>query len=331
MNRKTVRNASNKPLAEAIALKKHFPMRGGPLGRAKGSIKAVDGVSLAVRSGESLGLVGESGSGKSTFGKCLLRIVEPTGGRIMFDGEEITHLPLRLLRPMRPQMQMVFQNPYSSLDPRMRVKAIVAEPLLIHRRGRGREIDDRVGELLSLVGLQRDIAYRLPHELSGGQRQRVAIARALALNPRFLILDEPTSALDVSVQAQVLNLVIDLQESLGFCYLFISHDLAVIRHVCDRVALMYLGAVVESGSREDVFRRPLHPYTKALLSANPEPDPHYRGEEIVLEGDIARAAVKQGTCRFAPRCFALESGRCRGEEPILREVEKGHYVACHLC
>jgi oligopeptide/dipeptide ABC transporter ATP-binding protein len=227
-------------------------------------------------------------------------------------------------------MQMIFQNPYSSLDPRMRVKTIVAEPLLIHRRGRGRAIDDRVRELLDVVGLGWDLAYRLPHELSGGQRQRIAMARALALNPSFIVLDEPTSALDVSVQAQVLNLVIDLQEEFGFSYLFISHDLAVIRHVCDRVALMYLGLLVESGPVKDIFRAPLHPYTQALLSANPEPDPDDVTEEIVLEGDISSVAVKEGTCRFAPRCFARDTDRCRSQEPKLREVKKGHFVACHL-
>jgi oligopeptide/dipeptide ABC transporter ATP-binding protein len=321
---------STGPLVETIDLKKHFPLGGGILGRDAGSVKAVDGVSLRVWPGESVGLVGESGSGKSTFAKCLLRILEPTGGEILFDGEEITDLSPAGMRSLRTQMQMIFQNPYSSLDPRMRVKTIVAEPLLIHRRGRGRAIDDRVRELLNVVGLGWELAYRLPHELSGGQRQRIAMARALALNPRFIVLDEPTSALDVSVQAQVLNLVIDLQEEFGFSYLFISHDLAVIRHVCDRVALMYLGVIVESASVKEIFDAPLHPYTQALLSANPEPDPDDDTEEIILEGDLSTVATDQGTCRFANRCFARRGDRCRDEEPALREVKEGHFVACHL-
>jgi oligopeptide/dipeptide ABC transporter ATP-binding protein len=321
---------STGPLVETIDLKKHFPLGGGILGRDAGSVKAVDGVSLRVWPGESVGLVGESGSGKSTFAKCLLRILEPTGGEILFDGEEITDLSPAGMRSLRTQMQMIFQNPYSSLDPRMRVKTIVAEPLLIHRRGRGRAIDDRVRELLNVVGLGWELAYRLPHELSGGQRQRIAMARALALNPRFIVLDEPTSALDVSVQAQVLNLVIDLQEEFGFSYLFISHDLAVIRHVCDRVALMYLGVIVESASVKEIFDAPLHPYTQALLSANPEPDPDDDTEEIILEGDLSTVAANQGTCRFANRCFARRGDRCRDEEPVLREVKEGHFVACHL-
>jgi oligopeptide/dipeptide ABC transporter ATP-binding protein len=321
---------STSPLVETLDLSKHFALGGGILGRDAGTVKAVDGVSLRVWPGESVGLVGESGSGKSTFAKCLLRILEPTSGEILFDGEEITGLSSAAMRSLRPQMQMIFQNPYSSLDPRMRVKTIVAEPLLIHRRGRGRAIDARVRELLNVVGLGWDLAYRLPHELSGGQRQRIALARALALNPRFIVLDEPTSALDVSVQAQVLNLVIDLQEQFGFSYLFISHDLAVIRHVCDRVALMYLGVIVESASVKEIFDAPLHPYTQALLSANPEPDPDDDTEEIILEGDLSSVATEQGTCRFASRCFARRSDRCRDEAPVLREVKEGHFVACHL-
>ena len=326
-------DTSKQSLVETIGLKKYFGLKAGLFGRQRQAqtLKAVDGVSLAIWRGESVGLVGESGSGKSTFGKCLLRILEATGGKILFDGEEITHLSTAKMRPLRPQMQMVFQNPSSSLDPRMRVKDIVAEPLLLHKKGRGRAIDERVKELLSVVGLGWDLAYRLPHEPSGGQRQRIALARALALNPKFLVLDEPTSALDVSVQAQVLNLVYELQERFGFSYLFISHDLAVIQHICDRVALMYLGAIVESGSRKDVFERPLHPYTKALLSANPEPDPDQAMKEILLEGDISSAAVKEGTCRFAPRCFARRSDCSVEEEPVLKEVEQGHFVACHLC
>jgi oligopeptide/dipeptide ABC transporter ATP-binding protein len=330
VNPKELSGNSNTPLVETIDLEKRFRLKGGLLRRETKHVKPVDNVSLAIWPGESVGLVGESGSGKTTFGKCLLRIIEPTGGRILFDSKDITHLSPAEMRPLRPSMQMVFQNPYSSLNPRMRVKDLIAEPLQLHKVGTRKVIEERVRELLLLVGLSWDHAYRLPHELSGGQRQRIALARALALNPRFVVLDEPTSALDVSVQAQVLNLVLDLQGDLGFSNLFISHDLGVIRHSCDRVALMYLGVIVELGSKEDIFDRPLHPYTQALLSSNPEPDPDHVAEEIILEGDISITAANTGACRFAPRCFAPTIERCWNEHPDLQEVEQGHLVACHL-
>lgn len=323
-------NITNKALVETAGLKMYFWPTGWLSGIKAGVIRAVDGVTLTIQPGESVGLVGESGSGKSTFGKCILRIHEPTGGKVFFDGQDITHLPHAKMGPFHKQMQMVFQNPFSSLDPRMRIKDVVAEPVRLQKEYHGRAVDDRVRELLSLVGLGWDIAYRLPHELSGGQRQRIAIARALALNPKLVILDEPTSSLDVSVQAQILNLVVDLQQSLGFSYLFISHDLAVIQHSCERVAVMYLGIIMESGSREHIFENPLHPYTKALLSANPEPDPDYQGEEIILQGDILGTEVTRGICRFAPRCFTQMSKCFEENEPVLREIEKGHFVACHL-
>ncbi|MFQ6001653.1 MAG: ABC transporter ATP-binding protein, partial [Anaerolineae bacterium] len=306
-------------------------LRGGLFRRPIADMRAVDGVDLAIKRGESFGLVGESGSGKTTLAKTMLRLIEPTAGQILFEGEDLCQLSEAEMRQRRAEMQMIFQDPYSSLNPRMTVKRIVGEPLLIHNRARGRNLDERVLELVKLVGLMDDHLYRFPHEFSGGQRQRIGIARALALEPKMLILDEPTSALDVSVQAQVLNLLLDLQRRLNLTYLFITHDLSVIRYICDRVALMYLGVTVESGSVDDIFQRPLHPYTRALLSAMPEPDPTYVSEEIILEGEISTLAVGEGGCRFAPRCPAKKVQRCPKEEPVLKEVERDHLVACHLC
>ncbi|MFQ5885973.1 MAG: ABC transporter ATP-binding protein [Anaerolineae bacterium] len=317
-------------LLEVKGLKKYFPLRGGLFRRPIADIRAVDGVDLAIKRGESFGLVGESGSGKTTLAKTMLRLIEPTAGQILFEGEDLCQLSEAEMRQRRAEMQMIFQDPYSSLNPRMTVKRIVGEPLLIHNRARGRNLDERVLELVRLVGLMDDHLYRFPHEFSGGQRQRIGIARALALEPKMLILDEPTSALDVSVQAQVLNLLLDLQRRLNLTYLFITHDLSVIRYICDRVALMYLGVTVESGSVDDIFQRPLHPYTRALLSAMPEPDPTYVSEEIILEGEISTLVVGEGGCRFAPRCPAKKVKLCPKEEPVLKEVERGHLVACHL-
>jgi oligopeptide/dipeptide ABC transporter ATP-binding protein len=312
-------------------LKKYFPVRGGLFRRHLGDIKAVDGVDLDIRPGESLGVVGESGSGKTTLARTILRLTEPTSGQIIFDGEDLCNLSDEEMRQKRADMQMIFQDPFSSLNPRMTVKRIVGDPLLIYGMAKGRALDDRVRELIHMVGLMDDHMYRFPHEFSGGQRQRIGIARALALQPKMLVLDEPTSALDVSVQAQVLNLLISLQRRLNLTYLVISHDLGVIRYVCDRVTLMYLGIIVESGSVADIFQRPLHPYTKALLSAMPEPDPDHVAEQIVLEGEITTGAALGTACRFAPRCYASQVDRCSEAEPALREVERGHYVACHLC
>jgi oligopeptide/dipeptide ABC transporter ATP-binding protein len=316
------------PVVEAIGLKKQFFQGGSWIKRQKEGTLAVDDVSLAIYPGETVGLVGESGSGKSTFGKCLLRIFQPTEGKVIFNGTDITHLPSSQLRPILPQMQLVFQNPYSSLNPRMRIKNIIAEPLQVQRMGSRREIEAKVKDLVTLVGLSVEHLYRLPHELSGGQRQRVAIARALAMDPKFLVLDEPTSALDVSVQAQIINLVIELQQKFGFSYLFISHNLAVIRHVCDRVFLMYRGRVVESGPKHGIFESPCHPYTKVLLSANPEfgskkPDI----DDADKEGTGIQ--LKSSGCSFADRCSAYLGEPCDTAKPALVEVAEGHFVACH--
>jgi oligopeptide/dipeptide ABC transporter ATP-binding protein len=309
-------------------LKKYFPLRGGLLNQEIGRIKAVDDVSLDVHSGESVGLVGESGSGKTTLGKVILRLIEPTSGQVIFDGQDLCQLSDVDMRQRRGEMQMIFQDPYSSLNPRMTVKKIVSEPFLIHKRARGHEAEDRVRELIHLVGLKDDHLYRFPHEFSGGQRQRIGIARALALDPRLLVLDEPTSALDVSVQAQILNLMLDLQKRLNLTCLFISHDLGVIRYMCDRVALMYLGVIVELSSVQRIFEHPLHPYTRALLSAMPEPDPEYQSEEIILEGEISTLAGRVEGCRFASRCPEITSATCHEVEPQLAEAEPGHWVAC---
>lgn len=317
-------------LLDVRKLKKYFPVKGGLFQRQAGYIKAVDGVDLTVEQGQSFGLVGESGSGKTTVGKTILRLIEPTEGEIVFEGQDLCQLSESEMRHLRAEMQMIFQDPYSSLNPRMTVKRIVGEPLLIHKRGKGRALEDRVRELISLVGLMEDHLFRYPHEFSGGQRQRIGIARALALEPKMLILDEPTSALDVSVQAQVLDLLLDLQKRLNLTYLFISHDLAVIRYICDRVALMYMGKILELAAVEDIFQNPMHPYTQALLSAMPVADPEYQPEEIILEGEISTLGGQEGACRFAPRCPAQGSDRCTEEEPVLKELEDGHLVACHL-
>jgi oligopeptide/dipeptide ABC transporter ATP-binding protein len=322
-------NPGSIPLIEAVNLEKQFFRAGSWLGGPKKGTLAVDRVNLAIHPGETVGLVGESGSGKSTLGKCLLRIMQPSGGQVIFNALNITHLTPSQLRPILPQMQMVFQNPYNSLDPRMRVKSLVAEPLNIQRMGSRRDIEVKVRELLSLVGLSDEHSYRLPHEMSGGQRQRIAIARALAMDPKFLVLDEPTSALDVSVQAQIINLVIDLQQKFHFSYLFISHNLAVIRHVCDRVYLMYRGSVVESGPKHRVFEQPGHPYTQVLLAANPEFGAQKTNQEIINDREILRFSPGGKGCPFADRCFAHLGEQCDQVKPELLEVEADHFIACH--
>jgi len=309
-----------------------FPIRSGIiLDRHVGDVKAVDGVTLTVRRGETLGLVGESGCGKSTLGRAILRLYKPTSGRIVFDGRDITTVSDRDLRDVRRRMQMVFQDPYSSLNPRHSVGRIVGEPLRVHGVASGREIGTRVSELLDVVGLPADAADRYPHEFSGGQRQRIGLARALALNPELVVCDEPVSALDVSIQAQIINLMEELQRELGLTYLFIAHDLAVVRHISDRIAVMYLGKIVEVAPADDLYDNPFHPYTITLLSAIPIPDPEVEKQRraIRVVGDLPSPANPPAACRFHTRCPYVQPTRCADEEPALRKLD-GHLVACHF-
>ena len=318
------------PLLEAIEVTRHYTVGNSLFRKRNALVRAVDGVSLAVREGETLGLVGESGCGKSTLGRCLVRLYDLTSGQIRFEGREIGSLTRRQLRPLRSRMQMVFQDPSASLNGRRRVRDLLAEPLRVHRRGAPAAIDARVRDLLRLVGLQPDHLERFPHEFSGGQRQRIGIARALALEPRLVVADEPVSALDVSIQAQIVNLLLDLQQRLGLTYVFIAHDLSVVRQIAGRTAVMYLGSVVEIGATETVFHAPAHPYTEALISAVPVPDPRAgaRRRRIVLGGDVPSPIDPPAGCRFHPRCrYATE--RCRMEVPVLRPLGDGREVACH--
>ncbi len=320
------------PLVEIEHLKVYFAIKSGLLlDRHVGDIRAVDDVSFEIRRGETLGLVGESGCGKSTIGRTILRLYEPADGRIVFDGQEITHLSERELRPLRRRMQMVFQDPYASLNPRHSIGRIVGEPMRTHSLVRRRELGTRVRELLQIVGLPTDAATRYPHEFSGGQRQRIGVARALALNPDLVVADEPVSALDVSIQAQILNLLESLQSEFELTYLFIAHDLAVVRHISDRIAVMYLGTIVEVSPADELYRRPLHPYTIALLSAVPIPDPavERQREAILLPGDLPSPANPPPACRFHTRCPYVQPTRCRDEVPPLRTLAAGHTVACH--
>jgi len=317
-------------IVEVEDLKMYFPVTRGLLKRKVADIKAVDGVTLNIRRGETLGLVGESGCGKTTTGRCISRLYEPTSGSVVFDGLAITHLPEKKIRPMRRKMATVFQDPYNSLDPRKTAGSLVGEPLKIHRTCKNKaEYEERVEELFRIVELDPVQAYRYPHEFSGGQRQRIAIARALACNPPMLICDEPISALDVSIQAQIINLLEELQEELGLTYLFIAHDLSVVRHISDRVAVLYLGRVMEITSSRELYRNPLHPYTKALLSAVPVPDPvvEKKREHIILRGEIPSALNPPSGCHFHPRC-PIAVPECREVVPPLRDIEEGHRVAC---
>jgi len=319
--------SANGDLIEVRNLKKYFPVGGGVFGVGSEAVKAVDDISFTIRRGETFGLVGESGCGKSTTGRCILRLIEPTSGEVRFDGQDLLGLGSVGLRRTRRDMQIIFQDPYSSLNPRMMVGQIIEEPLIIHGIGNRRDRQDRVADLLRMVGLEPEHSGRYPHEFSGGQRQRIGIARALALSPKFIVCDEPVSALDVSVQAQVVNLLQDLQEQLGLTYLFISHGLSVVEHISTRVGIMYLGKLVEVASSREIFHNPLHPYTRALLSAIPIPDPDIPRHRLPLTGDIPTAIDPPSGCRFRTRCPIAEP-RCADEEPRLVEVSSDHFVAC---
>ncbi len=326
-------NNNKQVLVQVKNLKKHFPIMRGVLRRQVGAVQAVDGVTFDIYKGETLGLVGESGCGKSTTGRTILQLLEPTAGQVTYEGQELTGLNRNEMRKARRHMQMIFQDPYASLNPRMSVGSIVGEPLQIHNIGSGQSRKERIQELLKVVGLNPYFINRYPHEFSGGQRQRIGIARALATNPSFIVADEPISALDVSIQAQVVNLMDDLKADLGLTYLFIAHDLSMVRYISDRVAVMYLGRIVELSDRNEVFDHPLHPYTQALLSAIPVPDPEKEAkrQRLILEGDVPSPANPPSGCRFHPRCsYATEI--CKEEDPVFRNLgsdSNHHFVACH--
>jgi len=322
--------ATAETLLSVRGLKKHFPIHGGILSRVIDHVHAVDGVSLDVASGETLGLVGESGCGKSTTGRCIMRLIEPSAGEIWFQGRDVTNLEGEALRAMRRDMQIIFQDPFASLNPRHTVGSIIGEAFVIHGLVKNRrEMEDRVATLLETVGLRADHMRRFPHEFSGGQRQRIGIARALAVEPKLIVCDEPVSALDVSIQAQVINLLEDLQEQFGLTYLFIAHDLSVVEHISDRVAVMYLGRVVEVATAEELYANPLHPYTEALLSAVPIPDPKVKRKRIVLQGDVPNPIRPPSGCHFHTRC-PIAQPRCSVEVPALRDSGGGHMVSCHF-
>ncbi|GAB6180130.1 dipeptide ABC transporter ATP-binding protein [Desulfotomaculum defluvii] len=316
-------------LVHVANLTKYFPIKSGMFGKDAGQVKAVDGLTFDIHKGETLGLVGESGCGKSTTGRLILRLLEPTGGRVEFEGKDVFAASPSEMRALRKDMQIIFQDPYASLNPRMSVGDIIAEPLKLYKLASGSEVQKKVEYLLSCVGLASYHARRYPHEFSGGQRQRVGIARALALNPKLIICDEPVSALDVSIQSQVLNLLKDLQQEFGLTYLFIAHGLNVVKHVSDRIGVMYLGKMVELAKDDELYGNPLHPYTKALLSAVPVPDPRAKKERIILTGDVPSPLNPPKGCSFHTRCFMCED-ICKQHEPAFKRIKPGHWVACHM-
>jgi peptide/nickel transport system ATP-binding protein len=324
--------AETSVLLDVRGLKKYFPIRRGLLQKTVGQVKAVDDVTFLVRQGETLSLVGESGCGKTTTARCILRAIPPTAGQVLWSDNgavlDVATAPKSRLRALRREMQMIFQDPFSSLNPRMTLFDIVGEPLLVHRVGSAQERTDRVVELLRLVGLRPEYMRRYPHAFSGGQRQRIGIARALALNPRLVVADEPVSALDVSVQAQILNLLLELQERLGLAYLFVAHDLSVVKHISDRVAVMYVGRIVETAPTEELFASPKHPYTEALLSAVPKPNPRLRSDRIILQGEVADPANTPPGCHFHPRCKYAQAV-CRDKSPDQTQIAPNHLVSCH--
>jgi oligopeptide transport system ATP-binding protein len=331
MNATSTTSPAATPMLQVKNLVKQFPIKGGLLQRVVDRVHAVDGVSFDLAAGETLGVVGESGCGKSTTGRCILRLIEPTAGEVWFEGRNVTAMGKEELRGVARDMQIIFQDPFASLNPRMTVGAIIGEGLVIHGLAKGSsEIESRVAELLSTVGLSPDHMRRYPHEFSGGQRQRIGIARALAVNPKLIVCDEAVSALDVSIQAQVINLLEDLQSQFGLTYIFIAHDLSVVEHISDRVAVMYLGRVVEIASAQELYTRPLHPYTEALLSAVPIPDPTIKRKRIMLQGDVPSPIRPPSGCHFHTRCPIAKKGVCDVERPVLKESGNGHFVACHL-
>ena len=315
-------------MLEIKELKKYFNVGGGLLKKPEIN-RAVDNVSFIIEDGETLGLVGESGCGKTTCGKTILKLYEPDGGKILFKGEDITNLNRSQMRKYRRDMSIIYQDPFGSLDPRMTAGGIIAEPMEVHNLYPKREREDKVLEIMAKVGLTPEQMNRYPHEFSGGQRQRIGIARALAVDPDFIVADEPVSALDVSIQAQILNLMQDLQKEFGFTYLFVTHDLSVIKHICDRVAVMYVGKIVEMASKKELFGNPLHPYTEALLSAVPVPNPKFKGKEIILKGDVPSTTNPPSGCRFHTRCMYAR-GICSEQAPVFEEKDKGHFVSCHF-
>jgi len=322
-------NSQNDNLVETRNLVKYYPILGGVFLKEVAAVKAVDDVSLTIRSGETMGLVGESGCGKTTFGRAILRLEEPTAGEVIFKGRNLLACDSKEMRALRKQMQIIFQDPFSSLNPRKTIAQIIGEPLLVHGMKNRKQREERVLYLLDVVGLRPEQMRRYPHMFSGGQRQRIGVARALALNPELIVCDEAVSALDVSIQAQVLNLLKDLQQEFGLTYLFISHDLHVVEHISDRVAVMYLGKIVELASSKNLYKKPLHPYSQALLSASPMPDPKRKHKRIILKGDVPSPIDPPSGCRFHTRCIYARD-LCSREEPALREIESRHYAACHF-